>query len=71
MKCVVKMMMLTSHFHQNLVLHLAMKLLVSVPQLVKIVDSSGIWHDTTILAGLVYKVLSIFGITAKPAPLPA
>ena len=50
--------------------NLAMQLLMSVPQLVEIVDSSSIRHDTSILARLIHKLLCVFGITAQPTPLP-
>lgn len=50
---------------------LTMQLLMGVPQLVEVVDSGSVWHNAAILAGLVYKLLCIFGISAKLAPLPA
>ena len=49
----------------------AMQLLMSVPQLIEVVDRSSVWHDTAVLACLVHKFFSIFGITAQLAPLPA
>lgn len=44
---------------------------MSIPKFIEIVDCGSIWHDSAILAGLVHKLLRIFWIAAKPAPLPA
>ena len=48
-----------------------MQLLMSVPQLVEVVDCGSVWHNAAVLACLVHKLFSIFGIAAQLAPLPA
>lgn len=48
-----------------------MQLVMGVPQLIQVVHSGGIGHDSAILAGLLDKLLSIFRIAANLAPMPA
>lgn len=49
---------------------LAMQLLMSVPQLVQVVDSTSIGHDTATLACLIHNLFCVFRITAQPTHLP-
>ena len=48
-----------------------MQLVMGVPQLIQVVHSGGVGHDSAILAGLLDKLLSIFWIAADLAPMPA
>ena len=48
-----------------------MQLVMGVPQLIQVVHSGGVGHDSAILAGLLNKLLSILRIAADLAPVPA